>query len=134
MQYRYLCTQDNLSSTKPDAWKCQIPTNEDQAFLSIEKEPKTLKEAKNLPAANEWQKAMKDELQQLKELGTFTMADLPEGRKAVGSKWVYRLKIDNKGDVSQCKVRLVAQGYSQVPSIDFNLNQISLPVVRMETN
>ena len=56
--------------------------------------------AKRLLALDEWHKAMESELQLLKELKTFTLTELPEGRKAIGSKWTYRIKQDDKGDLT----------------------------------
>jgi Reverse transcriptase (RNA-dependent DNA polymerase) len=133
-QFRLLRTQDNLSPSRPDAWKHHVPSDKDRAFVSLEKEPQSLKEAESLPAAGEWHKAMESELKLLKELETYTLTDLPEGRKAIGSKWVFRIKKDDKGNTTRRKARLVAQGFSQIPGMDFEINNTSSPIVRMETN
>jgi hypothetical protein len=53
---------------------------------------------------------MEEELKQLPELGTFSLAELPEGRKALGNKWVYRNKSDEKGEITRHKARLVIMG------------------------
>jgi hypothetical protein len=45
---------------------------------------------------------------------------VPPGRKAIGSKFVFRVKRDENGHVVRFKSRLVAQGYTQVPGQDFN--------------
>jgi hypothetical protein len=47
---------------------------------------------------------MESELKLLKELGTYMLTDLPKGRKAIGSKWVFRIKKDDKGNIPCCKV------------------------------
>ena len=133
-QFRLLRTQGNLSPARPDAWKHQVRDNDHQAYLALETEPQSFKEANGLPASNEWHKAMESELQLLKELGTFTVTKLPEGRKAIGSKWTYRIKRDDKGELSRRKARLVAQGFAQIGGIDYEINNTSSPVVRMETN
>ena len=73
---------------------------------------------------------MKDEIDQLEKLGTYQLEDLPMGRQAVGNKWVYNTKINPDGTIWH-KVQLVAQGFSQWPSLDcFDTYS---PVMRMES-
>lgn len=86
------------------------------------------------PHADEWQKAMEEELQQLRDLGTFSYTELPAGRKALGTNWVYRNKLDEAGDITHRKARLVILGNTEIPGTDYNPDQISSPVVRAETN
>ena len=47
------------------------------------------------------------------------LVELPEGRKHVGSKWVFKKKLNAAGKVEKYKAPLVAKGYSQVEGIDF---------------
>ncbi|GJX42634.1 putative ribonuclease H-like domain-containing protein [Tanacetum coccineum] len=58
------------------------------------------------------------------------LVDLPFGKKAIGTKWVYRNKKDKRGVVVRNKARLVAQGYRQEEGIDYN--EVFAPVVRIE--
>jgi hypothetical protein len=81
-----------------------------------------------------WYKVMESELDLLKELRTFMLTELPERRKAIGSNWTYRVKHDNKGDLTWHKARLVVQGFTQMNRIDYDINGTSSPVVCMETN
>ncbi|GJX52700.1 putative ribonuclease H-like domain-containing protein [Tanacetum coccineum] len=53
----------------------------------------------------------------LKEMGRFK---LPNGKRAIGTKWVYRNKKDERGIVIKNKTRLVAQGYTQKEGIDYD--------------
>ena len=47
------------------------------------------------------------------------MDDAPPGANIVGSKWVFKIKKDSGRCIMQRKARLVAQGFSQVPGIDY---------------
>ncbi|GJS94869.1 ribonuclease H-like domain-containing protein [Tanacetum coccineum] len=60
-----------------------------------------------------WIEAMQEELLQFKLQKVWTLVDLPKGKRAIGTKWMYR----NKKDVVRNKVRLVAQGYTQEEGI-----------------
>ena len=61
--------------------------------------------------------------------GTWEDAVLPEGRKLVSCKWVYKTKRDQHGEITSQKGRIVAKDYSQIPGQDFDA--ISSPVARM---
>ncbi|GJV65537.1 putative ribonuclease H-like domain-containing protein [Tanacetum coccineum] len=59
-----------------------------------------------------------------------TLVDLPYGKRAIGTKWVYMNKKDERGIVIKNKARLVAQGYTQEEGIDYD--EIFAPVARIE--
>ncbi|GJT55930.1 putative ribonuclease H-like domain-containing protein [Tanacetum coccineum] len=59
-----------------------------------------------------------------------TLVDLPKGKRAIGTKWVYRNKKDERGIVVRNKARLVAQGYTQEEGIDYD--EVFAPVARIE--
>ena len=82
-------------------------------------EPRSLKEAQSRPDWPLWEKAIEEELATLKAAGTWEVVDAPEGVNIVGSKWVFRAKKDAAGNVVRYKARLVAQGFSQVPGVDY---------------
>jgi len=69
--------------------------------------------------APNWKEAMNDEMNSLLENNTWDLTPLPEGRPAVGGKWVYAMKHGQDGDV-KFKARFVAKGYSQQADIDYH--------------
>ncbi|GJV51941.1 gypsy type transposase [Tanacetum coccineum] len=77
-------------------------------FLSQE-EPKKVIQALKDPS---WIDAMQDELLQFKLQKVWTLVDLPNGKRSIGTKWVYRNKKDERGIMIKNKARLVAQGYT----------------------
>ncbi|GJR04305.1 putative ribonuclease H-like domain-containing protein [Tanacetum coccineum] len=95
-------------------------------FLS-QVEPKKVIQAFTDPSCI---KAMQDELLQFKLQKVWTLVDLPFGKRAIGTKWVYRNKKDERGIVIRNKPRLVAQGYTQEEGIDYD--EVFAPVARIE--
>ncbi|GKE01376.1 putative ribonuclease H-like domain-containing protein, partial [Tanacetum coccineum] len=77
-----------------------------------------------------WIEAMQEELLQFKLQKVWTLVDLPKGKRAIGTKWVYRNKKDERGIVVRNKSRLVAQGYTQEEGI--NYVEVFAPVARIE--
>ncbi|GKB61083.1 putative ribonuclease H-like domain-containing protein [Tanacetum coccineum] len=77
-----------------------------------------------------WIEAIQEELLQFKLQEVWILVDLPNGKRAIGSKWVFRNKKDERGIVIRNKARLVAQGYTQEEGIDYD--EIFAPVARIE--
>ncbi|CAI7759930.1 unnamed protein product, partial [Closterium sp. NIES-54] len=72
------------------------------------------------PESKEWWAAMKEEMESLDEQGTWMLAELPEGRKTVGVKWLLKKKLWPDGTVEKYKAKLVAKGFSQRFGVDYN--------------
>nr|GEZ78023.1 ribonuclease H-like domain-containing protein [Tanacetum cinerariifolium] len=72
-----------------------------------------------------------EELLQFKMQKVWILVDLPHGKRAIGTKWVYRNKKDERGIVVRNKARLVAQGYTQEEGIDYE--EVFARVARIET-
>nr|GFC99368.1 copia protein [Tanacetum cinerariifolium] len=84
-------------------------------FLSQE-EPKRVHQDLKDPS---WIEAIQEELLQFKMQKVWILVDLPYGKRAIGTKWVYRNKKDESGIVIRNKARLVAQGHTQEEGIDY---------------
>ncbi|CAI7820831.1 unnamed protein product [Closterium sp. NIES-53] len=63
--------------------------------------------------------AIESELKSIEEHGTWELEELPEGRKAITSKWLLRIKSDTDGKIKRYKSRLVAKGYQQKEKVDY---------------
>ena len=73
---------------------------------------------------------MQEELNQFKRINVWTLVERPYDNNVIGTKWVFKNKLDEHGIVVRNKVRLVAQGYSQKEGI--NYDETFAPVVRLE--
>jgi hypothetical protein len=93
--------------------------------------PSTTEEALAGPAADLWREAMAVEYQKLSCHGTFEVETPPPGTRLVGSKWVYAIKRDSKGNIIELKARLVATGFSQRAGIDYT--ELFAPVGKYTT-
>ncbi|GJQ92502.1 putative ribonuclease H-like domain-containing protein [Tanacetum coccineum] len=61
---------------------------------------------------------------------TWTLVDLPNEKRAIGTKWVFRNKKDERGIMIRNKTRLVAQGYTQEERIDYD--EVFDPIARID--
>ncbi|GKA76175.1 putative ribonuclease H-like domain-containing protein [Tanacetum coccineum] len=96
------------------------------SFLSQE-EPKQVIQALKDPS---WIEAMQEDLQQFKLQKVWTLVDLLNRKRAIGTKWVFKNKKDERGIMIRNKARLVAQGYTQEEGIDYD--EVFAPVARIE--
>jgi len=78
-----------------------------------------------------WRDAMVTEMESIQANRTWELADLPKGHKAIGLKWVFKVKKDPQGKIIKHKARLVAKGYAQREGVDFE--EVFAPVARIET-
>ena len=68
---------------------------------------------------------MQKELNQFARNEVWDLVPRPDDKNVVGTKWIYKNKLDENGTKLRNKARLVAQGYSQIEGIDFEENLCS---------
>ncbi|KAL0462812.1 UNVERIFIED_CONTAM: Retrovirus-related Pol polyprotein from transposon RE1, partial [Sesamum latifolium] len=85
------------------------------AALSSLQEPRNYQQAKD---KREWMEAMQAEIIALERNNTWITTQLPDNKKAIGCRWMYKLKLKPDGTV-EFKARLVAKGYSQMEGVDY---------------
>ncbi|GJW59429.1 retrovirus-related pol polyprotein from transposon TNT 1-94 [Tanacetum coccineum] len=99
-----------------------------------------IKESRNHPLENNvnealgdesWIVAMQEELNQFIANDVWELVPQPKNMTIIGTKWVFRNKLDENGVVSRNKARLVAQGYNQQEGIDYD--ETYAPVARLES-
>ena len=104
----------------------EVEMPDELMYLGVD-EPATFKLAVKNRA---WQEAMNTEINAIERNGTWQLMELATGHKAIGLKWVYKLKKNTDGDVIKHKSRLVAKGYVQKQGINFT--EVFAPVTRLE--
>jgi hypothetical protein len=77
-----------------------------------------------------WTLAMQEELNQFERNSVWELVPKPKDNLVIGTKWVFRNKLDENGVIIRNKARLVAKGYNQQEGIDFD--ETYAPVARLE--
>src|SRR6218665_1980310 len=113
--YRYVLEDDSVNVTVHYCYRMyDVPNTYNEAISSSE--------------SQYWKRAMSEEMNSLLNNDTFEICRLPEGRKVIGGRWLYAVKLGSNGD-EQYKARCVAKGYSQVQDIDYS--ETFSPTVRI---
>ena len=90
-------------------------------------EPKTVRDSLHY---DDWCKAMEEEIEQIEKNKNWTLVPRPEGKNVIGTKWVFRNKLDENGEITRNKARLVYKDYAQEEGLDYG--KIFSPIARME--
>ncbi|KAK1677368.1 hypothetical protein QYE76_038216 [Lolium multiflorum] len=98
------------------------------AYISVVEPKKVFEALEDL----DWVEAMHEELNNFKRNKVWTLVEKPkECHNVIGTKWIFKNKQDEFGNIVRNKARLVAQGFSQVEGIDFG--ETYAPVARLES-
>ncbi|KAJ9546970.1 hypothetical protein OSB04_019513 [Centaurea solstitialis] len=113
-------TQDLRRSTRirqePDRY-LGLLVSQDEGDLN---EPTSYGEVVSGSESEQWQEAMKAEMQSMYDNQVWELTDLPQHCRAVGRKWVFKKKTDMDGNVHTFKARLVAKAFTQTHGIDYD--------------
>ncbi|GAA0156439.1 transmembrane signal receptor [Lithospermum erythrorhizon] len=98
------------------------------ASITAGVEPHSYRQALRDPG---WCDAMRAEIRALENNGTWSMVELPSGKKALGSRWVYKIMYKSDGSLERLKARLVVFGSYQTEGVDYS--DTFAPVAKMST-
>ena len=119
--YELICEDD-------DEYELLCEIEVEHLLLLANEEPWSYEEARELKV---WIDACDDEIKSIEKNNTWTLVDLPRNCKAIGLKWVFKVKKNSDGSIHKYKARLVAKGYIQKHGVDFD--EVFAPVARIET-
>ena len=114
-------------SIPPTFWRASANVAEARDLA----EPATYQDAINGPNQVHWNKAIQAELESMQLRGVFRAAKLPRNQRAIGTKWVFKIKRKADGSIEKFKARLVAKGFKQQYGIDYT--ETFAPVVKYVT-
>ncbi|KAK2374267.1 putative mitochondrial protein [Trifolium repens] len=128
-KYRSSHPEDLILGNKESPRKTRSDYQQHDSLLGLISmiEPKNVDEALS---DDGWIVAMQDELNQFQRNDVWDLVPRPTHKNIIGTKWVFRNKLNEQGEVVRNKARLVAQGYSQQKGIDFT--ETFAPVARLE--
>ncbi|WJX72495.1 hypothetical protein P8452_56374 [Trifolium repens] len=128
-KYKSSHPEDLILGNKESPRKTRSAYQQNDSLLGLISmiEPKNVDEALT---DDGWIVAMQDELNQFQRNDVWDLVPRPTHKNIIGTKWVFRNKLNEQGEVVRKKARLVAQGYSQQEGIDFT--ETFAPVARLE--
>ena len=104
-------------------------------FRKLTDEPQSLQEVQAREDAALWDVSMNEEMAALRQKGVFLLMPLPDGKKGLPCRWVYKIKRDEHGRVEQYKSRVVAKGFLQRNGMSGGLSSedVFAPASKMNT-
>jgi hypothetical protein len=107
---------DEIDADKIISWSID---SELGIIAKVYTELTTLEQARSSKDSSKWDSAMHYELDMLHKNSTYELVPLPAGRKAIGVKWIFKVKLNPDGSINKYKARLVAKGFRQKEGIDY---------------
>ena len=89
-------------------------------MLLDHEEPTNYEKAMVSPDSANWLEAMRSEIRSMYENKVWTLIDLPNDRRAIEIKWIFKRKTDADSSVTIYKARIVAKGFRQVQGVEYN--------------
>ncbi|CAN0225242.1 unnamed protein product [Discosporangium mesarthrocarpum] len=102
-----------------------------EVAYNLPPEPRTAEVARASLKKEFWEIVMSDEISGLVKHGVWVEADLPPDCKVVGTKWVFKRKVNQFGEVTRYKGRLVGKGYTQLWGIEVYASFLPTPAVEV---
>jgi len=82
------------------------------------KEPKSYMEAISVPDKDKWRADINAEHNSIITNGTYNLVPLPQGRKSIKTRWMFKIKCKADGSINHYKARWIARGFTQSLGID----------------
>ena len=118
---------DQIIGSTTDGVRTRLSFQDTNMAMISQMEPKSINEA---IIDDSWIEAMKEELSQFERNKVWNLVPNNQEKTIIGTRWVFRNKLDENGKVVRNKARLVAQGYNQQEGIDYD--ETFAPVARLE--
>lgn len=102
------------------------PEETETANIASGTEPLSYAEATQGENARQWETAIiREEYTSIMENSTWTLTTLPPARKAIGCKWMFKIKRDHNGNITRYKARLVAKGFAQKEGLEYDFAPVT---------
>jgi len=101
---------------------------QNMVLYTTARDPHTYEEAKK---NHQWREAMDNEIAAIERNDSWELTVLPNNSRKIGVKWIYKTKLNEKGEVDKYKAKLVAKGYAHQHGIDYT--EVFAPVARWDT-
>ena len=72
------------------------------------------------PDSDRWLEAMKSEIGSMYENKVWTLINLPDDRRAIENKWIFKRQTDDDGSITIYKARIVENVFRQVQGVDYD--------------
>ncbi|GKE15677.1 retrovirus-related pol polyprotein from transposon TNT 1-94 [Tanacetum coccineum] len=118
------------NSSRPVSTRKQLVADALWCFYNSVRSKVEQKNFKSVVTKDCWFEAMQDEIHEFDRLQVWELVPPPDCAMIIALKWIYKVKLDEYGDVLKNKARLVAKGYRQEEGIDFE--ESFAPVARLE--
>ncbi|XP_039683064.1 uncharacterized protein [Medicago truncatula] len=119
---------EQIIGSTTDGVRTRLSFQDNNMAMISQLEPKSINEA---IIDDSWIEAMKEELSQFERNKVWNLVPNNQSKTIIGTRWVFRNKLDEEGKVVRNKARLVAQGYNQQEGIDYD--ETFAPVARTKT-